>query len=1203
MPEPITLTLASFAAGLIADVAKNLIGDFALAAVKDGLLDRRTNHDVQRRLQTTFHKAVDRIFDEYVRSGAFARLPEETKEFIRARWAWLKEPETAATLLPIVDSPGDISAAEAISQLYIGRQPEVNARLFEALSKAGVLDGLPGDLSSRLQQQLLNGILFFFVEDGIKRDPKVRDAMLFRQLIEARRSTGATADEISGLRLELRTALLARPEPQTFQRDVLDRLDEILVGQERLREELPGAVAEELKRVVNQYFTATEAAARPEAQARIRVLVVAPDPLGQPLSPLNIAGEWAELAALIQRSDYPAALVRLNPPTFEHLQAAVADLTNPYDVIHFIAHGDGEHLALEARDGGVDRWPYSKIAESLALSPAQIFIFGVCKSLPLALALESAFARQSAKSQISCAMIAAPDDVYDDLAEDFARGLYAGLFGRQPAGVAFEMGERLIDEQCPFVLRGDEGVRLRELSDGAGPLLFPGDPPHNDWLPGYSKKGFKGRAGELRMDFAEFFRPGGEVAALFVTGIGGIGKTTLATAAARRYGWQFPGGIVSVPAKDVPNFSSGSLVGVIDSALGTEAGKSRDPVSAALAVLNNGPHLLIVDNLESIESHQVRRDLATLISGIEAGTGSRAVLTMRPRAMDEFDELRHRELRVGPLGHDEAIAVLRDRAQLDGFRRLGGHEAELAEAAHYHPLLLALTAGWLHLAPLNEVLRWLRELRGDTLDVEIPARLGAMVTDVEKAAPGAGRVLCALAVFSGGATHEAILAVHTPPSTIHKFGSGGGVAKALVELGKGNLIELDPKTDRYTLQSLVAQWARHHGPLTREEWIAAGRTHAEHFLTFAQEHREEYRALEPELDNLRAAFAFVTDEETQDDELTRALVPAVDFFLDKRGYWNENIQWWQAYGDASQRLGDRAGLATTYNNIGLIHDARGDYRVALEWYMKDLAISEELGDRAGLAATYNNIGRIHDARGDYPAALDWYGKSIAISEKLGDRALLATNYDNIGGIDRARGDYPAALEWYQKSLAIRDELGDRAGLAASYNNIGAIHDARGDYPAALDWYGKSIAISEELGDRAGLATSYNNVGEVYRARGDYPAALEWYEKSVAIKEQLGDRAGLATSYNNIGAIHDARGDYPTALEWYQKSIATNEELGDRALLARTYNNIGLIHDAHGDYSAAVELLEKSLAILEEIGAAADAAAVRGNLEEVRRKVG
>jgi len=932
--------------------------------------------------------------------------------------------------------------------------------------------------------------------------------------------------------------------------------------------------------VVNQYFTATQAAARPEARQRLRILVVAPDPLGQPLSPLSIAAEWAAFVTLVRRFNHPIAVVRLNPPTFTDLQAAVADHAHPFDVIHFIAHGDGKNLALEARDGTVDIQPYSKIAECLKRSPAQLVVLNVCQSRSLA-------------ELLSTATIAAEGDVPDLAAVAFAEGLYAGLFGRQPLAEALKMGERAMNREGIYTLCGDGAAplaRLDDVTNDLGPILFSGDPPHNAWLPGYSDKGFVGREEELLKEFFPFFSPGGDTAALLLTGIGGIGKTTLATAAARRYGWHFTGGVVSVSAKDVTGFGVSNVVSAIDAALGTEAGKTVDSVSTALNILNDGPHLLILDNLETMETREARRDLAHFVARLDAGSGARAILTMRPRALPEFSSVRHRELRVGPLPRAEAVKLLIDRAQDDGRKRMAGHEAEVADAAHYHPSLLTFAAGRLHLAPLNVVLNWLRDLRGDELDEEIPARLGAMIADVEQAAPGAAHLLCTLAVFSGGATTEAIETVYatSPSLPIPQSdgslplsgnlptgeGAGMGVTTTLTELVKGNLAELDA-TDRYSLQSLVAQWARRHGPYTPEEWRAAGRKHAEYFLAFAQKHKQEYRALEPELENLQAAFAFVTAEATRDDELTALLVEAMD------------------------------SLSITLKK---------GFDVALARSLAELAKhshSEQLGDKAGLARTYDNTGLILMGR-DSTAALDWFKKSVAIREELvlslgGDTNAahsMANTCMNIGLLYKNRGDYAAALEWCEKSLAIREALGDyRTGMTCNnIEMIGQIHKRRGDYAAALEWFEKAVAISEELGNPARLARNYNYIGEIHDALGDYAAALEWYMKDLAIRGELSDRAGLANSYKNIGVIHAISGSYEDALVWYKKSVAIDEELGNRAGLANSYKNIGLIYDARGNYPAAVEWLEKSLAICEEIGTAEGAVMIRGILEGVRERM-
>jgi len=332
------------------------------------------------------------------------------------------------------------------------------------------------------------------------------------------------------------------------------------------------------------------------------------------------------------------------------------------------------------------------------------------------------------------------------------------------------------------------------------------------------------------------------------------------------------------------------------------------------------------------------------------------------------------------------------------------------------------------------------------------------------------------------------------------------------------------------------------------------------------------------------------EEALADFDRAIALKPDYDWAIDSRGRtyrrmgrYEEALGWYDKARAIREELGDRAGLATSYNNIGLVHKARGAYDEALGWYEKSLAIQEALGDRAGLAGSYINIGEVHYARGAYEEAVGWFRKSLATSEELGDRAGLATSYNNIGMIHKARGAYEEALGWYEKSLAIQEALGDRAGLAGSYNNIGLVHKARGAYEEALGWYDKALAIREELGDRAGLARSYNNIGAVHHARGAYEAALGWFHKSLAIQEELGDRAGLARSYNNIGMIHKARGAYEAALGWYEKSLAIQEELGDRAGLAGSYNNIGMIYKVRGAYEEAVGWYEKSLAIREALG--------------------
>ena len=86
--------------------------------------------------------------------------------------------------------------------------------------------------------------------------------------------------------------------------------------------------------------------------------------------------------------------------------------------------------------------------------------------------------------------------------------------------------------------------------------------------------------------------------------------------------------------------------------------------------------------------------------------------------------------------------------------------------------------------------------------------------------------------------------------------------------------------------------------------------------------------------------------------------------------------------EITEQIDDRAGLATTYNNIGSINYAQGSYDEALQWYMKDLEITEQIGDRAGLATTLGNMGVLEMERGQLQRALEYFSRSRDLYEQM-----------------------------------------------------------------------------------------------------------------------------------------------------------------------------------------------------------------------------
>ena len=225
----------------------------------------------------------------------------------------------------------------------------------------------------------------------------------------------------------------------------------------------------------------------------------------------------------------------------------------------------------------------------------------------------------------------------------------------------------------------------------------------------------------------------------------------------------------------------------------------------------------------------------------------------------------------------------------------------------------------------------------------------------------------------------------------------------------------------------------------------------------------------------------------------------------------------------------------------------GNYPKALEYYQKALEIREKvLGlEHPSTATSYNNIGAVYDSTGDYPKALEYYLKDLQICEKvLGlEHPHTASSHNNIGVVYFNMGDYPKALEYYLKALAIQEKaLGlEHPSTATSYNNIGGVYDSMGDYLEALEYYQKALEIQEKvLGlEHPDTATSYNNIGAVYRSMGDYLKALEYLKKSYKVLiTRLGKQhPNSRVVYANLEGVYhkDPSRSLPFE-EWLEKEL-------------------------------------------------------------------
>jgi tetratricopeptide (TPR) repeat protein len=106
----------------------------------------------------------------------------------------------------------------------------------------------------------------------------------------------------------------------------------------------------------------------------------------------------------------------------------------------------------------------------------------------------------------------------------------------------------------------------------------------------------------------------------------------------------------------------------------------------------------------------------------------------------------------------------------------------------------------------------------------------------------------------------------------------------------------------------------------------------------------------------------------------------------------------------------------------MIAELRGDYAQAEQRYQASLTIFEELGDRAGIASSYHQLGIIAELRGDYAQAEQRYQASLTIKEELGDRAGIAWTTSQLGVLRTVQGRPAEGVAYNIHALALRVSL-------------------------------------------------------------------------------------------------------------------------------------------------------------------------------------
>jgi len=874
------------------------------------------------------------------------------------------------------------------------------------------------------------------------------------------------------------------------------------------------------------YLTPAQATALPEVQRRLRMLAViaapasGPQPGMPPGAPLNVWAEWRALAGGIQQAadavtgDAPAwAVVRLSPPTPARLRAAMAagdGEETAFQVAHFICHGSPQGLALETGVGREMLLPAGDLVAAFRRGRVHIAFLNGCETLAVAQALHE-------RAGVRC-VVGAEESIYDSESCVLARVFYGMLARGAPAGEALEEAQAaLVDayvsddgfralahlsapvqDPATFYRRfgqeraailhlvGDPDTRLEPPQDGRGadPLFLAAQPPLPDWD---MVARFVGR-GEERVRLASWLsgRDLPRPRAVFgLTGVGGIGKTALALAAAAREGYRFGNRVVFVTARErAGQFSLEEVYGAVAAAcgMGLLPADPRQRGDAVVAVLNDParPCLLILDNLEELSQAQAA-ELAVFLRRLNPQSGrSAALLTLRPDEKPPLDELIHgTRVRLDDLTEPDGLRLAFDQvmekrvwAQVPE-RALGQAERQrveraarfaaleqlplcwlaslldLAEAAAFHPVMIRLAVGQVFgthewedtlfivrgLEPQRNVQAAVLRLAGKMLeDLLDPDRTGDETLRREGL-----RVLQALAVFVGGATRRALQVVAWGEDVPDGPLKGLGPEERRARLAFENLLDglvgrnLARRAEgRYDLHSLIHACLRDYYPPDAEEEVALRLRHAQVFLPVVADYDDSIRKGRMRYDapmewaDVVAAMDWMSADAQPGQPVVQQVLVAYSRHWRNTLYNNyhpRRLRWLEAALAAARALHDRDAEANVLKATGDVLAFLDRRDEALARYEEALTLSRAVGSRLGEANVYFSLGQLSLGKKDLQQAVVLLERAAHLYEEIGAQAGLANVSIALARLAAAQGDFCAAVERIQPAIDFTHRIG------------------------------------------------------------------------------------------------------------------------------------------------------------------------------------
>lgn len=747
--------------------------------------------------------------------------------------------------------------------------------------------------------------------------------------------------------------------------------------------------------------------------------------------------------------------------------------------------------------------------------------------------------------------------------------LLLALSGQRTAALAqFEMCQAVLDEELG-VEPGEATVELyqkilNEEIEPADRLIIPAPPPAPVLIPFQApaeKPNFIGRQ-VLLSELGAALKTADTHTIHALVGMGGIGKSTMATHMAHLLRTHFGGGVLWANAATSEPMT---ILASWAQLYGYDFSRITDLESMAAAyrsVLADRQVLIVLDDVTSMTR------IKPLLPG---GAHCRVLVTTR-----DHDLARGLDARVWVM---KELSLENGRlllASILGEERLDAEPEAVSDICNLLenlPLAVEIIGQRLKSRPRRRLADMAARLRSEEqrlseLQISDRAVRASFAISFQSLDAQLRRMFTLMGLFNGRSfTGEALAFI----AELDRYEAEDRIF-ALTALSLAG----EEGQTRYKQHALLADFALEKlGEESGEEY---GRF-AQYYLHFAQQNQTNYDALRPEWDNMMAAM-----QAAHDHQLWQIVIDFANALYDAwftRGRYTQARQGFSWAVTAAEALQNNIMTGRNLLRLGVACIEQNAYLKASVYLEKALDIFQQAQDDASAASIKFHLARIAIERAEYETAVTLLNDSKQIRENLGDYKGLAAIIFRQARLSLHNGDLATMGSLGKQALALQEENSDLLGQIPTLRLLAQFAMRTGDYQSAKTYAERAVEIAKELQNNGELASAFYTLAGVCRLTGELDTANYHAEQCLGLFGQMGDRKYLGMTYYELCLINRDQRKNQAAGDYGRRGIELLNEVNAPYTLVNALYNIGNIYQDMGDTDQALQMWYEALQIAEK----------------------